>query len=90
MEKAAVVLRVAPTWFRMGSLEILSRNGEIQELRNLVDFVRKVNFPDIEEETDCRERPSTGATHPSGRVRDMRTYVRLCAMGSKLISYDAI
>ena len=29
-EKAAVVLRLAPTWFRFGSFEILTRNEEFR------------------------------------------------------------
>ena len=46
-EKAAVVLRIAPTWFRMGSFEILSRNAEIAELKQLLQFIIKENFPHI-------------------------------------------
>jgi len=47
MERGAVVLRLAPTWFRFGSLEILAINGEIDQLRELVDFVLQNNFPHI-------------------------------------------
>lgn len=38
-ERAAVVLRLAPSWFRIGSLEILESNNEIDLLRHLVDFI---------------------------------------------------
>ncbi|XP_033097655.1 protein adenylyltransferase SelO-like [Anneissia japonica] len=38
-ERAAVVLRLAPTWFRFGSLEILAISGEKHLLRKLVDFI---------------------------------------------------
>ena len=44
-EKAAVVLRLAPTWFRFGSFEILARNEEFRELRALVDYVLQHSFP---------------------------------------------
>ena len=44
MEKCAVVLRLAPSWFRMGSLQILSAHAEIQELKQLVKFVIENNF----------------------------------------------
>ncbi|XP_045521889.1 protein adenylyltransferase SelO, mitochondrial-like [Pieris brassicae] len=47
-EKAAVLLRLSPSWFRFGSLEILSRNGEIPVLKQLLDFVIKEYFPDIQ------------------------------------------
>lgn len=49
MERGAVVLRLAPTWFRFGSLEVLAINGEILELRQLADFVLEQNFPHIPE-----------------------------------------
>lgn len=38
-EKASVVLRLAPSWFRIGSLEILTENGEHDLLRRLTDFI---------------------------------------------------
>lgn len=41
-ERAAVVLRLSPCWFRFGSLEILARNGELAVLRQLADFIIKV------------------------------------------------
>lgn len=41
-ERAAVILRLAPNWFRFGSFEILSRTGELPVLRQLSDFVIKV------------------------------------------------
>jgi len=53
MEKGAVVLRLAPSWFRFGSFEILARNGELAELRQLADFILKNNFPNIEKEGDA-------------------------------------
>ncbi|XP_060778537.1 protein adenylyltransferase SelO-like isoform X2 [Neoarius graeffei] len=47
-ERGAVVLRLAPSWFRIGSLEILSRSGELDILRMLLNFVIKEHFPAIE------------------------------------------
>ncbi|KAL4230798.1 hypothetical protein ACF0H5_011173 [Mactra antiquata] len=46
-EKAAVVLRLAKSWFRIGSLEILSTNNEIFLLQKLVDFIIQNYFPHI-------------------------------------------
>jgi uncharacterized protein YdiU (UPF0061 family) len=49
MERGAVVLRLAPTWFRFGSLEILAINNEKAELKQLADFILKQTFPHIGE-----------------------------------------
>jgi len=49
MERGAVVLRVAPTWFRFGSFEILAKNKEYEELKQLADFILTNSFPDITE-----------------------------------------
>ena len=49
-ERAAVVLRIAQSWFRIGSLEILTANKEFDLLRKLVDFVIKNYFPTVDEE----------------------------------------
>ena len=38
-ERAAVVLRMAPSWFRIGSLEILHHSREYTLLKQLVDFI---------------------------------------------------
>ncbi|XP_053322908.1 protein adenylyltransferase SelO-like [Spea bombifrons] len=46
-EKGAVVLRVAKSWFRIGSLEILTHSGEFELLRRLVDFIIREHFPTI-------------------------------------------
>ncbi|XP_072934134.1 protein adenylyltransferase SelO-like [Epargyreus clarus] len=46
-EKAAVLLRLAPSFFRFGSLEVLSRSGELAVLKQLADFVIKEYYPDI-------------------------------------------
>ncbi|XP_002733947.1 protein nucleotidyltransferase YdiU-like [Saccoglossus kowalevskii] len=47
-EKAAVVLRLAKSWFRIGSLEILAMKREIKLLRRLTDFVIENYFPSID------------------------------------------
>ena len=49
LERGAVVMRLAPSWFRIGSLEILAKKGELEELRRLVDTVLETLFPDITE-----------------------------------------
>ncbi|CAJ0963720.1 unnamed protein product [Ranitomeya imitator] len=46
-ERGAVVLRVAKSWFRIGSLEILTNSGEFHLLRELVDFIITKHFPAI-------------------------------------------
>ncbi|KAE8595960.1 hypothetical protein XENTR_v10015921 [Xenopus tropicalis] len=46
-ERGAMVLRVAKSWFRIGSLEILSHSGEFELLRKLVDFIITNYFPSI-------------------------------------------
>ncbi|KAG7160735.1 protein adenylyltransferase SelO-like [Homarus americanus] len=47
MEKTAVVLRLAPTWFRFGSLEILAKRQEVESLKFLVDHIINKHFPTI-------------------------------------------
>jgi len=42
IERAAIVMRVAPSWLRIGSLEILAMNRELEELKKLVEHVIKV------------------------------------------------
>ncbi|CAB1448643.1 unnamed protein product [Pleuronectes platessa] len=46
-ERGAVVLRLAKSWFRIGSLEILSQSGETDLLRKLLNFVIDEHFPYI-------------------------------------------
>ncbi|TMS08948.1 UPF0061 protein [Larimichthys crocea] len=46
-ERGAVVLRLAKSWFRIGSLEILSQSGEIDLLRKLLNFVIGEHFSSI-------------------------------------------
>ncbi|XP_057588704.1 protein adenylyltransferase SelO-like isoform X2 [Hippopotamus amphibius kiboko] len=46
-ERGAVVLRVAKSWFRIGSLEILAYYGELDLLRTLLDFIIQEHFPSV-------------------------------------------
>lgn len=46
-EKTAIVLRLAPSWFRIGSFELLARDGEIDLLKQLSNFVMKTYFPEL-------------------------------------------
>ena len=46
-EKTAVLLRVAPSWFRIGSLEILHHSKEHDLLRQLVDVILELHFPHL-------------------------------------------
>jgi len=52
-ERGAVVLRVAPTWFRFGSFEILSKKKELDELKQLADFSLLNLFPHISEKGEA-------------------------------------
>ncbi|XP_016074914.1 PREDICTED: UPF0061 protein ETA_18310-like isoform X4 [Miniopterus natalensis] len=47
-ERGAVVLRVAKSWFRTGSLEILAHYGELDLLRTLLDFIIQEHFPSVD------------------------------------------
>ncbi|XP_029313564.1 uncharacterized protein LOC115025444 isoform X2 [Cottoperca gobio] len=47
VERGAVVLRLAKSWFRIGSLEILSQSGEMDLLRKLLNFVIDEHFSSI-------------------------------------------
>ena len=49
-ERGAVVMRLAPTWFRFGSFEILAKKGEHDALRQLADLVLETVFPDISDQ----------------------------------------
>ncbi|XP_074013097.1 protein adenylyltransferase SelO-like [Numenius arquata] len=46
-ERGAIVLRLAKSWFRIGSLEILARSGELDLQRKLLDFIIQEHFPSI-------------------------------------------
>ncbi|XP_063833283.1 protein adenylyltransferase SelO-like [Ostrinia nubilalis] len=47
-ERAAIVARVAPAWYRIGSLEILLKRREPQLMTRLVDHVIQHYFPEID------------------------------------------
>nr|XP_034985539.1 protein adenylyltransferase SelO-like isoform X1 [Zootoca vivipara]XP_034985540.1 protein adenylyltransferase SelO-like isoform X1 [Zootoca vivipara] len=47
-ERGAIVLRVAKSWFRIGSLEILAQSGELDLLRMLLDHIIDKHFPSID------------------------------------------
>ncbi|XP_046768483.1 protein adenylyltransferase SelO isoform X2 [Gallus gallus] len=46
-ERGAIVLRLAKSWFHIGSLEILAHSGELDLLRRLLDFIIHEHFPSI-------------------------------------------
>lgn len=52
LEKTAVVLRIAPTWFRFGSFELPAKNHEYSLLEILVNFILKEHFPDIDDQSE--------------------------------------
>jgi len=51
-EPGAIVCRVAPSFIRFGSFQIHSMTGDIQTLRNLVDYTVKHHFPSYNTKTD--------------------------------------
>ncbi|XP_022831668.1 uncharacterized protein LOC111360079 [Spodoptera litura] len=46
-ERAAIVMRLANAWYRIGSLEILLKRKEPHTLKLLTDFIIKHHFPEI-------------------------------------------
>ena len=44
------MLRLAPHWFRIGSLEILAKSGEIRELNQVVDFILTNHFSHLKQD----------------------------------------
>ena len=47
-EKTAIVLRLAPTWFRIGTLEILTKSGEVELLKKVLDYLIITFFKGID------------------------------------------
>lgn len=47
-EKAAIVVRLAPAWYRIGSFEILHKRKEPDLEKALADFIIKNHFPEID------------------------------------------
>ncbi|MCF8175460.1 MAG: YdiU family protein [Burkholderiaceae bacterium] len=46
-EPGAIVCRVAPSFVRFGSFEILTSNDELDELRRLADYVITTHYPEL-------------------------------------------
>lgn len=46
-EPCAVVLRLAPSWLRFGTLDLLSANGETALLRDVINFAIDRFFPEV-------------------------------------------
>ncbi|XP_068199623.1 protein adenylyltransferase SelO-like [Antennarius striatus] len=46
-ERGAIVLRLAKSWFRIGSLEILAQSGEVDLQRKMLNFVIDEHFSSI-------------------------------------------
>jgi uncharacterized protein YdiU (UPF0061 family) len=49
-EKGAIVCRVAPSFIRFGSFEMLTARNELKNLQQLVDYTIKYYFPEIKGE----------------------------------------
>lgn len=61
-EPTAVVLRLAPSWFRIGSLEILHHNKEFDLLKQTVDFVINQYYPNLTSLTPSQQYMTFFAT----------------------------
>ncbi|KAK3861709.1 hypothetical protein Pcinc_032359 [Petrolisthes cinctipes] len=48
LEPTAIVARLAQSWFRFGSFEILARKGETEALKQLLNHILTRHFPDID------------------------------------------
>jgi uncharacterized protein YdiU (UPF0061 family) len=48
-EPGAIVARVAPTFIRFGSFQILAAHGEMDNLRTLADYVIRHHYPELGE-----------------------------------------
>ncbi|MBF7091328.1 YdiU family protein [Flavobacterium sp. ALJ2] len=51
-EKGAIVCRVAPSFIRFGSFEMLTARNELKNLKSLTDYTIKYYYPEIKEEDD--------------------------------------
>ena len=49
-EKAAIVLRLSPTWVRFGTFEYFNSTGEHAKLQKLADYVIEESFPHLKDE----------------------------------------
>lgn len=56
MERCAVVLRLAPTWFRIGRLQSLSAHAEIPELKQSMHFVIDTHFKHLRDIPNYEDR----------------------------------
>ncbi|XP_059054830.1 protein adenylyltransferase SelO-like [Achroia grisella] len=52
LESTAIVLRLAPAWYRLGSIEILDKMREPKIMKTLVDHIIKNYFPNIRDDED--------------------------------------
>lgn len=61
-EPGAIVLRVAPSFIRFGHFEILAANNEMDELRQLFDFVHQNYFSYLNEESFFKQNSEEAAS----------------------------
>ena len=70
-EPGAVVCRIAPSFTRFGHFEILASRQETELLRRLVDFTIEMDFPEIGELGDPKQRILAWFADVSDRTVDM-------------------
>ncbi|MBM3963931.1 MAG: YdiU family protein [Planctomycetes bacterium] len=59
LEPGAIICRVAPTFVRFGNFEIFAARKDIANLRKIVDYVIRVDYPNLIENTPNRAAPKT-------------------------------
>ena len=70
-EPGAVVCRIAPSFTRFGHFEILASRQETELLRRLVDFTIEMDFPELGELGDPKQRILAWFAEVSDRTVDM-------------------
>ena len=68
-EKAAIVLRLSPTWVRFGTFEYFYSTGEHDKLQELADYVIDESFPYLQENDEIK----------SGKMESKEMYLKMYA-----------
>jgi uncharacterized protein YdiU (UPF0061 family) len=55
-EKGAMVLRLSPSWIRIGSFEYFFKNGGKESVKKLADFVIEESYPHLKNEDNIYEK----------------------------------
>lgn len=72
LERCAIVTRVAPSFVRFGNFQILAAHEELQELKQLADYVLEQHYPEFD-----REDPMVYA----------QWYMEICRRTARMIAH---